>query len=268
MGVLAASLTPALYGSSGITGTLSANSSVPLIATGGAVSAASLTAHAPLAPGGYISIFGSNLAGGSTSATAFPYPTKLDETQVLLGGEPVPLQYAGSGQINAVVPYDVPINTPQQLIVEQNGVSSLPETVAIAAAQPAVFTQDQSGKGAGAIAVVKANAAHSSSTHLVRRRLGGRCAGDLLHRPGSRYSRRSRWIRRTLLAAVDHGQLRDGDHRRTTRPSTLRRSGPGLCRTLSELNAIIPAGISTGSNVPVVLSVAGATSPQVTVAIQ
>ena len=45
----------------------------------------------------------------------------------------------------AVVPFDVPINATQQMIVQRTTSYSVPEPVAIAAAQPAVFTKDLSG---------------------------------------------------------------------------------------------------------------------------
>ncbi len=58
-------------------------------------------------------------------------------------------------QINAIVPYDVPVNTALQLIVVQNGSASMPETVLIAPASPGVYTQDSSGQGAGVVVAVR-----------------------------------------------------------------------------------------------------------------
>jgi uncharacterized protein (TIGR03437 family) len=195
-----------------------------------------------------------------------PYPTQLGETQVLLGGEPMPLQYAGTGQINAVVPFDVPVNTPQQLIVEQNGVSSLPETVVIAAAQPAVFTQDQSGMGAGAIVVVKANGSQFPNTPGAPA-----AAGDALviYCTG----------REAVTPAIPTGSAAPFSPLSTTansvtvtiggQPAQVLFAGlaPGYVG-LYQVNAIVPAGISPGPNVSVILSAAGAMSPPVTVAIQ
>ncbi|MGD0437316.1 MAG: hypothetical protein ABSB86_12695, partial [Bryobacteraceae bacterium] len=58
--VLAQQNSPALQGTASIGGSLEANPTTPLINAGGAVSAASYVANQPLAPGSFVSIFGSN----------------------------------------------------------------------------------------------------------------------------------------------------------------------------------------------------------------
>jgi uncharacterized protein (TIGR03437 family) len=266
IGVIATSFAPALYGSAGTSGTLSANPSVPVISAGGAVSAASLSAGAPIAPGSYISIFGSNLAAGSNPAGALPYPTTLGGTQVLLGGEPLPLQYTGTGQINAVVPYDASVNSTQELIVQRNGASSLPETVVVAAAQPAVFTQNQSGSGPGAIMVAQANGSQFLDTATTRA-----SAGDALVIYCSGLG--------AVTLAVAAGAAAPGSPlARTSDPVTVTIGGqaaqvffagltPGYAG-LYQVNVYVPSGVAAGTDVPVVVSVAGAASAPVTVAIQ
>jgi len=263
VGLVAAS--GALSGSSGISGTLVADSSVPMISPGAAVSAASLALGSPLAPGGFVSIFGSNLASGSNLAAGYPYPAKLGGTQVLLGGEPLALEYVGPGQINAVVPYDAPINSTQQLWVTQNGVESMPETVLIGAAQPSVFTQNQSGAGAGAVLVIQASGAEFLNTPSAP---AG--AGDVLA------------IYCTGLGAVappvpagSAAPLSTLSY--TVNPVTLTIGGvsaqvlfaglaPGFAG-LYQVNAIVPQGVTPGPAVPVIVSESGASSPAVTVAI-
>ncbi len=108
---MATSFTPALYGSAGVVGSLAANPAMPLVSAGGAASSASFT-DVPLAPGGLISIFGFNLATGTVLANPSLYPTTLGGTQVLLGGVAIPMQVVTQSQINAVVPYDVPVGVP------------------------------------------------------------------------------------------------------------------------------------------------------------
>jgi len=148
-------VSPSLAGTATIGGSVQANASVPVIAAGGAVSAASFAPLAPLAPGSLVKISGSNLAQGVTLASELPLKTELNGTEVLLAGRSMPLQYASDGQINAVVPFDVPINATQQMIVRRAASYSGPEPVIIAAAQPAVFTKDGSGKGAALLAATK-----------------------------------------------------------------------------------------------------------------
>jgi hypothetical protein len=153
--VQAQSLQPVLTGTVQISGTLNPNQSAPAIAAGGVLSAASFAVNAPLAPGAFTSIFGSNFAAGGNGANSLPLPITLGQTQAILAGEQMPLLFTDSGQINAIIPFDVAPNTTQQLIVQQNLAYSLPEPIIIAPAQPAVFTQNQSGAGIGVIVVVK-----------------------------------------------------------------------------------------------------------------
>src|SRR5262249_54761128 len=148
-------VTPLLRGTVQIGGALQTNPAVPVIDAGGVVSAASNAPRQPLAPGGYIAIYGKNLNPRALAAPSVP-PTTLGGTQAILGGTPLPLNYAGGGQINALVPYDAPVNTQLQLIVQQSGQLSAPEPVVLSQTQPAVFTLDASGSGPGVIVGYKA----------------------------------------------------------------------------------------------------------------
>jgi uncharacterized protein (TIGR03437 family) len=69
-----------------------------------AVNSAGFTAGAPVAPGSLASLFGNFAASRTTTASAFPLPRSLAETEVLVGGNPVPLIYASPAQINFQVP--------------------------------------------------------------------------------------------------------------------------------------------------------------------
>ena len=71
----------------------------------------------PLAPGGLIVILGQQLADGTSSAPAGSLPQELVSTIVTIGDQILPLFYASSGQVNALVPYEVSPNTNQQLLV-------------------------------------------------------------------------------------------------------------------------------------------------------
>ena len=99
-----------------------------------------------VAAGAFIGIYGTNLAG-TTAATVQPYPTQLGDVQVTVNGTPVPLQFAGAGQINAIFPdlapglYKLTIKN----AAGQHTVNLLAE-----AAVPALFSTDASGTGAAA----------------------------------------------------------------------------------------------------------------------
>ncbi len=256
-----------LQGSATVTGTLDANSTAPVINTGGIVSAASL-ASGIVAPGEFISIFGSNL-GPATPAQAqsLPLQTSLGGVQVLLGGQALPLQIVNSGQINAVVPYSAAVNGMQQLIVARGNTYSMPQSVIVASDHPAIFTQAQSGQGAGVIVVVKAN-----GTQFVNTASAPASAGDALT------------IYCAGLGAVNP-PVADGTaapltqpFAQTVDPVTVTVGGnpaqvlftglaPGFAG-LYQVNVVVPAGVAPGASVPVVITAGGFPSPPVTVAIQ
>ena len=100
--------------------------------------------------GAFIGIYGQNFGGGATTSTT-PFPDSLASTQVFLAGEPLPLYFTSSQQIDAIVPYDIAPNSTQQVVVQSGNALSQPANVIVSAAQPGVFTQDQSGSGQRAI---------------------------------------------------------------------------------------------------------------------
>src|SRR6185503_4340953 len=67
----------------------------------------------PVVPGEIITIFGSGLGPvpgvplTSEQIVDGQLPTKLGGVQVLIGGTPAPLLYAGATQISAIVPYEI-----------------------------------------------------------------------------------------------------------------------------------------------------------------
>src|SRR5687767_1218789 len=58
-----------------------------------------------IAPGAIISIFGTALARGTASASSLPLPTSLEGTSVMVGGQPIPLFFVSTTQINAQLPF-------------------------------------------------------------------------------------------------------------------------------------------------------------------
>lgn len=98
-------------------------------------SAAAVTPRA-VAPGMFASIYGSNLAPSVEQAQAFPYPTTLAGTQVIVDGAPLPLHYASPGQINAVVPSGA---SGLILMTVRNGSGERTVKVLVEPAVPALF---------------------------------------------------------------------------------------------------------------------------------
>lgn len=129
----------ALRGEITIDGTMRDNPNPPVVRAGGIVSAAAGAAFTPLAVGGLVSIYGNALADGITQATDVPLATRLGSTQVVLQGRSLPLLYVSERQINAIVPYDVSVNTRLTLVVRRGSSSTATETITTTAVQPGVF---------------------------------------------------------------------------------------------------------------------------------
>jgi adhesin/invasin len=264
--VTAGSPSLALSGSTTVGAIVSANPTAPVVSQAGVVSAAAPATQLPVAPGGFISIFGSNLASARESAASLPLPTTLAGTQVLLGGQPLALDFADTGQINAIVPFGIQPNTIQQLTVIHSGIASPPETLVVAPAEPTVFTQDQSGAGAGVIFVVKPDGKQFLNTASAPA-----SAGDALV------------IYCSGLGAVtppvpDGSAAPSSPAAKTTAPITVTIGGntapvtfsglvPGYAG-LYQVNVTVPGGIAPAADVPLVITAGSASSPAVTLAIQ
>ena len=262
----ATSFNPVLAGSAVISGSLSANPAVPSVDPGGVVSNASFQPNTPAAPGSFVSIFGSNLAPQPAGATTLPYPPMLGGTEVVLGGQVLPLAFVANGQVNGIVPYDVQVNAAQQLIVQQNNSYSLPQPVLVAAAQPAVFSQNQSGTGQGVIVVLKSN-----GTEVETSPTATASAGDVLIIYCSGLGAVSPTIPAGTAPALT--QLLNTVNPVTVTVGTQSAKvlfaglAPGFAG-LYQVNAVVPTGVTPSATVPVVLTVAGQMSVPVTVSIQ
>jgi uncharacterized protein (TIGR03437 family) len=103
-----------------------------------------------LAPGAFVSIFGADLAGPEQFAVATPIPTTLAGVSVRIGGRFAPLFYAGPGQINALIPFEVSGQTTIQVVTGPTaGGNTL--NVNLAATAPGIFATNAQGFGQGAI---------------------------------------------------------------------------------------------------------------------
>ena len=124
----------------------------PWIAPGGITNAASFK-KGSIAPGELLTIFGANLGPTSLAGYQFKSNSLLDTTaggaQVLVNGIAAPMYYASSGQVSAFVPYATDQKQCADVQVSYGGRTSDPVHVAVAGAQPALFTRDFSGAGPG-----------------------------------------------------------------------------------------------------------------------
>lgn len=110
----------------------------------GVTDSAGLVVTKSMAPGEYISIFGTDLGplagvGMELDATGRIART-LAGTQVVINGAPVPLLYVSSNQINALAPYRMEVGTQPTLKVVTAADSSQTLPLDVVRAQPNIFT--------------------------------------------------------------------------------------------------------------------------------
>jgi uncharacterized protein (TIGR03437 family) len=237
------------------------NSAIPVVFRGGVVSAADPLPHAPVARGGLIAIYGVNLADTAARADIAPLPVSLNGVRVLLEGQLLPLLYVSPGQIDAVVPFDVPAGVPLELEVVHGAWQSLSETVVAATAQPAAFLVTQLGPaqaaafGPGGLATAAAPVQAGDRIVLYAEGLGA-VTPAFVAGNAAPFDR--------LYSTANPVSLTIGG-----RPATVEFAGlaPGSVGEY-QINAIVPPGVAPGTAVPVVISVAGAAGPAATIAVK
>jgi uncharacterized protein (TIGR03437 family) len=103
-----------------------------------------------IVPGEIISIYGSSLADAPVPASGNP-TVALGSVSATLAGVSLPLFYVSPGQVNAVAPFGLPIGQTVQLIVTRDGIPSVPLRLAVLPSRPGIFTQSNTGSGAGSV---------------------------------------------------------------------------------------------------------------------
>jgi len=116
-----------------------------------------------LAPGMFVSIYGTALAAETAQATGLPFPTQLSDAQASVNGTPIPLSYASPSQINGVIPDDA---SGLATLLVSNGSGNRTVNVFVEPAVPAIFTLDGSGSGPAAAINASNNGVVSSSNPL------------------------------------------------------------------------------------------------------
>jgi uncharacterized protein (TIGR03437 family) len=108
----------------------------PASASAAVVNAAS---NVPLlAPGTLATVYGINLAAGTSAAAPLPWPETLAGVQVLLSGRPAPLLYVSDGQVNFLVPEGLPVGLAELILTTPAGVSA-PLPVRVVSLSPGIF---------------------------------------------------------------------------------------------------------------------------------
>jgi len=117
----------------------------------GVVNAASFAPFtAGISRGGFISLFGTDLAPGTKIASTLPFPPSLNGVQVLINNTPAPVYFVSTNQISAIVPYGTTASI-AQIQVSNNGSLSNAITAFVNATTPGIFTLTSGGLGYGAV---------------------------------------------------------------------------------------------------------------------
>jgi len=249
-----------IRGTVSVTGSLRANVTAPVIQPGRIVSAASLVSETPLAPGSLVSIFGSGLAAAPSRIDSLPFQTELRGAQALIAGAPLPLSSVSPARIDAMIPFDLPVNTRHQIVLHNGVAIGIPETVTLAAAQPAIFTKDQSGVGQAVILAANGKLAEPGNAPAAGEQIVISCAGLGQVTPPIAAGLASPGESTTVnpvsvtIGGVDAAVLFAG----------LVPGAAGMYQVI----ATVPQGAPSGDRVEVRLTVADQTSPPVTMAVR
>jgi len=230
---------------------------LPVVNAGSVVSAASFAPFVPLAPGSLVSIYGVRLAEGQADSSAVPLPTDLGGTEVLIAGRLMPLVSVSENRIDAIVPFDVEVNTTHQILVQRGSTISQPVPIDVAAAQPAIFQGRIYAIRSGDRILAQAGAPARRGDNIVifcagmgvvEGNTAAGAAGPDAPRAGARQP-----VQLTIggvEAAVSFAGL-----------------APGLVG-IYQIGASVPQSAPSGDETPVVFQIAGQTSPAATMAIE
>jgi uncharacterized protein (TIGR03437 family) len=194
-----------------------------------------------------------------------PVPTNLGGLSFQFGdGTLAPLFYANVGQVNAQIPWELAGQSQTTITATINGQTSAPQTVSLATYAPGIFALNSEGTGQGAIL--------DANYHLVD--------GSNPAIPGQT----TILIYCTGLGPVSSNQPATGapawltNLARTSSPVTATIGGVSANVTFSglapgyvglyQVNAQVPAGLAANGSAPVMISIEGANSNTVTIAVQ
>lgn len=253
---------PRHSGSRQLPGTIQSGSRTPLVMPGSLRHSATFETNVPVSPGQLISVLGANLAEREQQAEGLPLPKELAETEVLLAGRPLPLLYTSDGQLNAQLPYDLPVNIKQQLYVRRGSTISVPEQFVVAPAQPGIFTKNERGFGQGSIyRSDRLTLAEPGTPAAIGEEITIYCTGLGEVTPKVEAGQPAPDPPPQVVAKVE---VTIGGVAAEVKSATLSAGTSGRY----EVRVVVPEGAPTGDEVPVVVHAAGRPSPPVTMAIR
>lgn len=243
-------------------GTVQAGGRTPIVLSGSLRHAATFETSVPVTPGQLISVLGDNLADREARVEELPLPREIDNTEVLLGGRPLALLFTSERQINAQLPYDLPVNSKHQILVRRGPTLSVPEPFVVAPAQPGIFTKNQQGFGQGVILKGDSEVLAEPDTPAERgEEVRILCTGLGAVEPPLEAGQPAPSPAPRVLAPVE---VAIGGV-----PAQVKFAGltPGLAGRY-EVVVVVPLDAPSGDAVPAVITAAGRSSPPATMAVK
>jgi minor extracellular serine protease Vpr len=229
---------------------------VGAIGATGVVNAASLDPAQPIAPGSYITIFGSALSDVTDIATSSTLPLAIDFVNVTFDvpsakiSAPGHLIYVSPTQVNVQVPWELQGQSSVQMKINVDYTSSNVVKVALADYSPALFEA-----GAGVVAALNGDNRVVTSTNPAHRgqtiQLFANGLGPVTNQPATGDPAGGTSLAQTKSPAT----VTIGGQQATVSFSGL---APGFAG-LYQINATVPAGLSAG-NQTISVSIGGKTS--------
>ncbi len=218
-----------------------------------------------LSAGEIVAFFGAGLspAGPMVSSVGSngAYPTTLNGVTVNFGSTPAPILFVSPGQVNVVVPFGITGST-SQVSINSQGQFSAAFPVTIAKATPGIFTANSSGQGQAAAINLEsgvtsynsqqpANAGDYVELYLTGAGQTSPAGGDGVPYAGPAACTLSSSV--TIAGVTQVPQYCGGV--------------PGQIAGLTQINVLIPSGLTAGQ-VPVSVTIGGVTSqPGVTISV-
>jgi uncharacterized protein (TIGR03437 family) len=240
---------------------------VPQPVINAVTSAASYNASG-VSPGEIVTIFGQGVGPASIANLQEDanglVSTSTGDVMVYFNGIAAPMIYALSGQVSAVVPYEMAQYSTVNVVVEYAGNASAPFPVKVVAAVPGVFTSNTSGSGQAAIFNLADSTLNGASNPAARGSyvtlyatgegvttppvVDGRVSGVPLQGPA------------LSCSASIGGQVA---------PIQYCGAAPGEAAGVLQINAQVPQSVTPGSSVPVSITIGTIQSqPGVTLAVK
>jgi uncharacterized protein (TIGR03437 family) len=236
------------------------HSFTPSIKATGIVNAASLT-PGPVAPGSIVAAFGSFGLNSPFSSSGYPLPPILSGLALKAGdGYPVPLFFASAAQVNIQLPWELVGQTQSSLTAAMGGQTSAPQSIDLTPFAPGIFRMNDQGQGAILDASYRlVDRSNPTTSHAI---IQIYCTGlgAVTNRPASGAAAPFDPLAETL----EKPSILIGGA-----PAPVIYSGltPGSAG-LYQVNVEVPDGVPKGPAVPLTLTIGGAASNTVTIAVQ